>query len=315
MLQGLAGPTMPRAVSEIAGPERAAGWYGDARTGDGPAAVAPRPPGRSPRALDARAPATAHYLLVQLSDTGLRPRFAETCKAFGEIVWCDDLDELVRRAGAREALAVVVDATDQLGTPTGGAIAVMRRRRPDLPLVLWCDRNAAGPSLLAATAAGVSAVVFRDDLDLEHRLLGALTRATDVTFQQLIDQALARRVPSALVPAVRFCLDRGGATPTVEAVAATVGVPSRRLADELRSAGLPPLAALVTWSRLLTAAYRLEHSRESVGAIARAVGLASGSALGHLLRRYVNESAGGLRAPGGFGWVLRCFERYLVKRR
>ena len=307
---------MSRPVNGITSPDRAAAWYGDGRHGPGRAApVGSRPPGRSPRALDARGPATAHHVLVQLTDAGLRPRFAETCKAFGEIVWCDDLDELVGRAAAREALAVVIDVTDRGGLPTGAAITAMRARRPELPIVLWCDRQRVGPDAFAAAAAsGVSAVVFRDDSDLEHRLLSALTRAADVTFQQLTDQALARRVPSALVPLVRFCLDRAGAMPQVEIIARAVGVAPRRLSAELRSAGLPPLKELITWSRLLTAAYRLEHSRESVGTIARSVGFGSGSALGRLLRRYANESPRVVRAPGGFGWVLRCFERCLAKR-
>ena len=60
-----------------------------------------REPSQSPRALDARGLATMHHILVQLAEIGSRPRFAEVCRAFGDIVWCDDLDDLVARSAAR----------------------------------------------------------------------------------------------------------------------------------------------------------------------------------------------------------------------
>jgi AraC-like DNA-binding protein len=255
-----------------------------------------------------------HHILVQLADVGLRPRFAEFCQAFGDIVWCDDLDELVSRADARQALAVVVDVTDQAQRSTAPAVAAIRAERPTLPIVLWCDRSVASPQVVASIMrSGVSGVVFRNETDVEYRLLSAITRATDVTFQQLTDQALSRRVPEALAHVVRFVLDRADDMPSAGAVAAAVRLTPAQLAAELRRAGLPPLAALMTWSRLLTAAYRLERSTETAAAIARSVGLGSTARLTRLLKQYANETSRGVREPGGFGWVLRCFERFLAK--
>jgi AraC-like DNA-binding protein len=304
--------------------DRASGWYEAAS--DGPEPVAERPPrtsgrtsrpsGRSARPLDARGYATAHHILVQLGDAGLRPRFAETCKAFGDIIWCDDLEELRSRAAAREALAVVVDAADRSGIPTTAAVAAIRQRRPDVPIVLWCDRAALTAGDLAGLAgAGLSAAVFRGESDVEQRLMSALTRATDVAFHQLTDQALARRVPSPLIPIFRTCLDRAPAIPRVAEIAATAGLTARQLTAHLRRAGMPPMREIVRWSRVLTAAYRLEQTTEPLVVIAHSVGFVSASYLARLLKRYANETPDGLREPGGFGWVLRCFERYLVKRR
>jgi hypothetical protein len=47
--------------------------------------------------------------------------------------------------------------------------------------------------------------------------------------------------------------------------------------------------------------------------IARSVGLGSTARLTRLLKQYANETSRGVREPGGFGWVLRCFERFLAK--
>ncbi|MDX2060055.1 MAG: helix-turn-helix domain-containing protein [Gemmatimonadales bacterium] len=271
-----------------------------------------RPAGPSPRALDARGLASMHHILVQLSEVALRPRFAETCKAFGDVVWCDDVDDLVSRVPAREALAVIVDAFDRTAHSTAGAVARIRVRRPDLPVILWCDRDQVA-DLGPFARAGVSAIVFRDESELERRLLSAVTRASDVAFQQLTDQALYRRVPTPYIPVVRFCLDHAASHPRTEQVARAVGLGPKALATQLRRAGLPTVGALVTWSKALVAAYRLEKTTEPVAVIARSLGFSSGSALRRLLKRSTNELPQAIREPGGFGWALRCFERYLVK--
>jgi AraC-like DNA-binding protein len=304
--------------------DRASGWYEAASDGPEPAPERPartsgrtsRPSGRSARPLDARGFATAHHILVQLADTGLRPRFAETCKAFGDIIWCDDLEELRSRAAVREALAVVLDVADRTGTPSTAAATAIRRRRPELPILLWCDRAALTTGDMAGLLeAGLSAVVFRDETDVEQRLMSAITRATDVAFHQLTDQALARRVPSPLIPVFRMCLDRVPAIPRSADIAAGAGLTARQLTAHLRRAGMPPLREIVRWCRLLTAAYRLEQTTEPLVVIAQSVGFVSSPYLARLLKRYANETPDGLREPGGFGWVLRCFERYLVRHR
>jgi AraC-like DNA-binding protein len=291
----------------------AAAWYSESsRASSGPPDRSAEP---SPRAFDARGFATMHHVLVQLAETGLRPRFAEACKTFGDIIWCDDLEDLVVGARSREALALVVDVADRQGKPTAEAVAAIRRQRPDVPIVVWCEREAAIIPLARLVAAGASALVFRDDSDLERRLMSSLTRANDVAFHQLTDQSLYRRVPEPLVPVVRYCLDHAAAMPSLEIMARALGMPPRLIAAELRRAGLPPLRGLVTWARVLLAAYRLEQTVDSSSVVARSVGFPTAAALSRLLRRHANEPARSLREPGGFGWVLRCFERDLTRRR
>lgn len=270
----------------------------------------------SPRALEARGLGSFSHLLVQISDASLRPRFAESCRAFGDLLWCSDLDALASRGLSTEAMAVVVDLVDGHGESTAGTVARLREGRPGLPIVLWCDRGALRPGLIDGLfAAGISAVVLRDESDLESRLLSAVTGASDITFRQLTDQAIHRRVPAALAPAVRLCLDQAHGLGRVDEVAHAVGLSPRALAYQLRRAGLPPVSVLVMWGKALVAAYRLERSTESVAMVAKSLGFASGSALRRLLKRCANETPQGLREAGGFGWVLRCFERWLARKR
>lgn len=281
--------------------------------------VATNPSGRAvsvpgPRAFDARGLGTFHQLVVQLAEAGDRPRFAEACRAFGDLVWCADADDAGSRAIQPEATALVVDLTDGSGAHTTGLVSRVRLRRPELPIVLWCDRAAATEVPLGRwIAAGVSAVILREETDLETRLLSAITRSSDLAFRQLTDQAIHRRIPTALAPVVRYCLDHAHGVARVDAVADAVGLTPRALAYQLRRAGLPPISTLVMWGKAMVAAYRLERSTDPVAGIARSLGFASGSALRRLLKRCANETPQGLRQPGGFGWVLRCFERQLTK--
>ncbi|MEO8449283.1 MAG: AraC family transcriptional regulator [Gemmatimonadota bacterium] len=254
------------------------------------------------------------HLLVQLSEAGLRPLFAEMCKAFGDMLWCDDLNDLVARAAVEEALAVVVDALDRNGDSTAPAVAAMKARRPSLPVVLWCNRlTISGEELAEFARVGISAIIFRDESDFEQRILSALTRASDLAFHEMTDQALHRRVPAGLIPIFRYCLDRAASPLTAESVGRTVGLSAKALGGELKRAGMPPVATIVSWSQALAAAYRLEHSAEPATVIARSLGFPNTRSLTSVLKRCCNETPTNLREQGGFGWVLRCFERFLVK--
>ena len=90
-------------------------------------------------------------------------------------------------------------------------------------------------------------------------------------------------------------------------------MPARLLGAELKRAGMPPIGTIINWSQALAAAYRLEHSAEPAVVIARSLGFPTTKSLGAVLKRCCNEAPTNLREQGGFGWVLRCFERYLVK--
>lgn len=59
----------------------------------------------------------------------------------------------------------------------------------------------------------------------------------------------------------------------------------------------------------------LEHSDQPAERIALATGFASAGVLRSILRRWTNQGPRDLRLPGGFGWVLRSFERTIVLRR
>ncbi|MEZ4457940.1 MAG: helix-turn-helix domain-containing protein [Gemmatimonadales bacterium] len=282
----------------------AAAWYTDPKAGK-------RPVSHGPRALDARGLATMHHLLVQLSEVELRPRFAEACRAFGDVVWCDDVDGTVGAGGGPQVLAVLVDVVDGRAGPPPRPWPVCGLGGRGSRSFIWCDRTGSA-DFGAFARGGVSAIVPARTTTSSAGMLSSVTRANDVAFQQL-DQDAPPAVPSPFIPLVRFCLDHAAQMPAADIVASSMGLSPRALSTQLRRAGLPPLGALVSWSRVLVAAYRLEKSTAPVGDVALSLGFPSGAALGRVLKRCTNESPVALREPGGFGWTLRCFERFLAK--
>jgi AraC-like DNA-binding protein len=76
---------------------------------------------------------------------------------------------------------------------------------------------------------------------------------------------------------------------------------------------MPHAKELLIWSRALHAAWELEHEwQKPVERIALDHEFASATALRGVFLRLIGESPARLRDQGGFGWVLRCFDRTLA---
>jgi AraC-like DNA-binding protein len=97
---------------------------------------------------------------------------------------------------------------------------------------------------------------------------------------------------------------------TPDALARRLAVSRRLLARRLADAGLPAPHQLLTWGRLLVAAFLLEDERRSADGVAAALDFASGSAFRNLCRRYLDATPREVRAHGGARWVAeRLFAR------
>ena len=109
-------------------------------------------------------------------------------------------------------------------------------------------------------------------------------------------------VPERLVG---HCLARARRPLTVGDLADGVAVHRRTLGNWTRCAGLPAPAALISWCRLLTAAYLLRDRGRSVEEVALALDFGSGTALRSMLRRYTGLRTGEVRTQGGHLCVAR----------
>ena len=211
---------------------------------------------------------------------------------------------------AADIIGVIVDAEDE---EVPGHIFRLRKELPDRPIIVWCERTPSALATLSQLArAGVSAIIFRDTGSLQHPMLAAIIASDDLDLEVLIGQTLQRRVPVALTPLVRFCVTPREGKLTVADVAKAFEMPQRSLAHRLRKAGLPPTHALVEWGKLLSAAWAVCQSKESVERIALRYGFSSPGRFRFLLRQRGLTTPIELRQRRGFNWLLRCFDHALA---
>jgi AraC-like DNA-binding protein len=215
-----------------------------------------------------------------------------------------------------DTLAVLIDLADDSGIPTAPAIAAIRAHDTNLPIVLWCPvRECESERFINACRAGLTGVLFQDPGPFEEYALTQLVPRGERTYNQWVEATLARAVPGNARSIVDLCLHRASIDVTVPHVAKQLGVARRTLTEHLAQSGMPPASALLEWGRLLRAAWDLENSEATVERLALEHGYGSASALRTALKRRTGDSPGQLRGPGGFGWVLRCFEHDLKRHR
>ena len=215
-----------------------------------------------------------------------------------------------------ETLALLVDLFDDTGAATAPAIEVIRSHDRDLPIVLWCPPHEVSSDRFSeACRAGVTGVLFQSSGAFEQYALTQLVPRGTLTFNEWVEGTLHRTVPREARAVVDICLHRANSELTVPLIARQLGLARRTLSEHMTRSGLPSASSLLEWGRLLRAAWDLEHSDLTVERISMEHSYASSSAMREALKRRTGDGPTELRGQGGFGWVLRCFERELKRAR
>jgi AraC-like DNA-binding protein len=233
-----------------------------------------------------------------------------------ELRRCSSAEHVPRLARELETLAILADLADDGDAPSAPIIAAIRAHDAELPIVLWCPAQESGSSrFIEACRAGVTGVLFQTHGAFEQYALTQLVPRGAMTFIQWVEATLQRAVPGEARNIVDLCLHRASTEITVPQIAKHLGLARRRLTEHLTRVGLPPASTLLEWGKLLRAAWDLEHSDLTIERIALDHGYASASALRSALKRRTGDGPRQLRVPGGFGWVLRCFDHHLTSTR
>ncbi len=230
------------------------------------------------------------------------------------IQFVDLVLEFESAARKNDVLALVVDIMDRNGQPTASVVGRLLQNHPNLRSLAWCERGDVGrPEFAQLIRTGISAILFHSPGAFESIVLAGLVPRGALGYHQWLDATLDRRVPEPVRPLVSFCLHPANAGLTVPEIAAAMHLPRRTLTHRLSGSGMPPAKELLVWSRALHSAWELEHETgKPVERIALDHGFGSSSALRGVFIRLIGEPPAGLRMHGGFGWVLRCFDRTLI---
>ena len=252
-------------------------------------------------------------VLVQTRSDQARDRLTRLPPPF-PIRFVELISEFESAAREGDLLAFIVDVLDHRAQPTAPTVEKILQAHTDLPSLVWCPRADVGrPEFAQLLRTGISAVLFQSPGPIESIFISGLVPRGAIGYHQWLDATLHRRVPEPVRGVVSFCLHPANAAMAVPEVAAALHLPRRALTHHLSGAGMPHAKELLIWSRALHAAWELEHETgKPLERIALDHDFASASALRGVFLRLIGEPPAGLRTVGGFGWVLRCFDRTLA---
>lgn len=255
-------------------------------------------------------------VLSYLTDTRAQKRL-EAALALRERVWSPSL---ALAAGWEQALALAQSGAPDLfvfdpyagGCFAAEPIAGFAARFRSCVLVAYgrfphgCARD-----VLELSRAGVREVATQDVDDAPPALAAVLERALESGTLGRAAALLERRTPPPLRPLLPRVLFRTRDDLTPARVARMCHCHPKTLRAHLRGAGLPSLAKLVVWARLIHACHLLRDPGRSVESVALLLGFASANAFRNQLLRYVGVCPTELRERGDSAFVLRRFHHAL----
>jgi AraC-like DNA-binding protein len=246
-------------------------------------------------------------ILALVPSRGDQSRIRESVRGRAAVVAVDDVSAFIAhlKATSDAPAMLIVEATDGHGTPTAPFVREIIQSLPGVPVVGYC-RVESGHSreIIDLAAAGVHEILFHGVDDAGVSLRAVLDSARQACASAEIVSALRAFMPSAGIPLFRYCLDYPHRATSVEAVADALGIHRKTLVNRCTQARLPAPSAVLSWARLLLAAYFLGNPHRTVEAIAMQLDYPSATSLRNMLKRYTGLRPQDVRALGGVTPVL-----------
>jgi AraC-like DNA-binding protein len=229
-----------------------------------------------------------------------------------DVVLCENpmqCREVVAAGGVELAVLAYVD---------GQKVAVLslaqqlRQRQRFLYVALYVDmRSMSASDVLDVGRHRLNRIIVYGENDDLAGCMEMLHQLQDATLTSRVLHTLEGKVPNAIAAVVRQCLLSECRRLAVDDVAARLRVSRRTLVRRCQAAHCPAPAALISWCRLLYAAYLLDDWRRPIDHVADLAGFSSGVAFRNMLRRYTGLRPGELREHGGSEWLVECFAKQM----
>lgn len=226
------------------------------------------------------------------------------------IVEAADVDETWRTLEQHPAARLVIlPSRDVTGRSVVDAVRNIRDSYPRVGIAAYTRASAEeSAGICDLVTAGVHSLLFPDTMDSIASLRDALVAAEGATASEGVLKAMRPVIPVSLERFATICITRPQHSRRVSDIAATLGMHRKTLYNRCR-AFAPEFGPeeMISWCRVLLAAYLLDGHGRTVESVATELDFASVTALRNLLRRYVGMSATTLRQSGGFRVALDAF--------
>jgi AraC-like DNA-binding protein len=198
-------------------------------------------------------------------------------------------------------IAVLVEVHDERERRMERALGILRREAPDISRWAYAELEPGSVGVAVRLAArGLVADVITTGEDLGSRLRALLMSARVWSEGEALRKVWDEWAGPETRAIVGACIDASGGAATPRDVARQLDKSPRTLSRELSAQGLPSLARMIAFCRLLRAMYRLDHRDIKVKAVASELGYKYPSALSHQLRWFTGLSIASLPAGSRF---------------
>lgn len=246
-------------------------------------------------------------------ESSARARLHEALRGQAVVRFCERVSELTTLLENGLASIAVVDLRDADGQSTLATVRYAREQFPSIPVVLYCPITPeTSRDVLDFARAGVNDLILRGVDDLRLTLRSAMATAQDHCAAAFVVEELTPIIAPSILPIMRFCLERGRRSMTVENMAEALSVHRKTLVDRLAAAGFPTPSALIAWCRLMMAARLLEDPGRTIEQVALILDFPSGTSLRNMMKRYVGLKTSEVRENGGLRCVLHSFKQALA---
>ena len=254
----------------------------------------------------------AGIVVVLLRSDNARRRIGAALGQTATVIQCSTIREARSALGQQPVSAILTEAVDCCGVPTSALIQDIRRLFPRT-VALGCIARSPtlSPESLALVRAGVHDVLLTDDLDMGFVVRQVIRAARLRCMVDALWPVLEPTLDDVLAPFLRFSLEHAYAPLDVRQVAAALGAHRKTLWERCRCRGVPPPHQLLSWCRVLAAAFTLDEHGRTVDSVADELDFPSPSALRNLIQRYLQLTPSALRARGGSSYAVGCLSARL----
>jgi AraC-like DNA-binding protein len=225
-----------------------------------------------------------------------------------EIVPCESWTQLTAACAEQPVRVAVVDFYSH-GRSRLEAVRKLKYRFPRLTVIGYVAfESERAQDIFEAGRSGMDALIIADVDDSPRELLGVVGQAEARSLGASVRRSL-ESVDASVREAVLLAVTRAHERITPTQFAELLALHRRTLGKRLAAAGFPPPQRLITWGRLIVAAYMLEESARSANSIASALDFPSGSAFRNTCQRYLHATPEKIRARGGAAYAVKALLR------
>jgi AraC-like DNA-binding protein len=236
---------------------------------------------------------------------------SQAVRSVGTLVECTRVADLVTRAEAGGVSAVVLTgAHDSEGRGVLESTIALRRAHPLLWIFLVAWPGGSERRVLLDVASVALRVVWLAASLVA--LQGTLSRAIAAPPRSIapleIELLFATYAPRRVRRALARCAQSTHRSLLPRDLSGWLRIPGRTLRGSLAQAGWPPPRELISWCRLLHAAFLIDVLETPAKQAAAYLGYSSASALHVALRRHFGEGTRVLMERGGYPYLLVRFD-------